>query len=650
MRGVRVAVAFLRLRPSFFSLRVSQLTVKRLRAGVREGVINMLRHVPPAVLLLGSTSLFAAIENVESESVVITATRTAQSADATLASVSVITRADLEKSQAASLQDALRSVAGLNVDNNGGAGKATSVFLRGTESDHVLVLIDGVKVGSATLGTTSFQDIPVDQIERIEIVRGPRSSLYGSEAIGGVIQIFTRRGGGPFAPTFSAGAGSHEIYKLSAGASGRSENAWINVNLGTLRTSGINACRGNPSGGGCFTDEPDADGYRNNSATLSGGYRFAHGTEIEATGLRAQGHNQFDGTYVNESDYAQQALGAQLRFSPASIWHAALLVGQSRDDSKFFHDNVYRSRFNTRRDTLSFQNDITLVEQQLFSVGFDYQNDHVTGTTTYDESERDNRGVFAQYQIGLGAQSLQVSMRSDDNAQFGRHNTGGILWGHDLAPSVRVKASFGTAFKAPTFNELYYPGFGNPDLTPETSRSGEFGLDGKSAASHWSVTAYQTTVEDLIAFDATTSAPANIAAARIVGAEFAFRATLEDWTLSTNASLLHPENRANDSNRGNVLPRRAEQIANVDIGRRFGAFSFGAALHAEGRRYDDLANNNTLAGYATLDVRGECVVTREWTLQLRAANLFDKKYETARYFNQDGRNYFLTVRYQPEAK
>jgi vitamin B12 transporter len=607
----------------------------------------MLRRKLPAALLLGCPFVYAS--NDVSESAVITATRTAQSADDTLASVTVVTRAELERTQAASLQDALRGVAGLNLDNNGGLGKATSIFLRGAESDHVLVLIDGVKVGSATLGTVSFQDIPVDQIERIEIVRGPRSSLYGSEAIGGVIQIFTRRGRGGFAPEFSAGAGSRETYKLAAGVSGGDERTWGHVNLGTLRTAGFNACNGDPGGGGCFADEPDADGYRNHSVTLRGGHRFAGGMEIEATALRAQGHNEFDGTYVNESDYAQQALGAQLRFAPVSLWHAALLIGQSRDDSKSYFEDTFRSRFDTRRDAVSFQNDIAPTATQLVTVGIDYQKDSVTSTTDFDVSTRDNRGLFVQYQIALGAQSLQISARGDDNSQFDRHNTGGVLWGLDLAPGVRVKASYGTAFKAPTFNDLYYPGFGNPALKPETSRSGELGLEGKSAASNWSVAVYRTTTEDLIAFDSVTYAPANIAAARVVGAEFAFRATLADWALNANASLLHPENRSTDSNRGNVLPRRAEEIANVDVGRRIGAFGFGAALHAEGRRYDDLANNNKLAGYATLDVRGDYTFARAWMLQARVANLFDKQYETARYFNQDGRSYFLTVRYQHQA-
>ena len=163
--------------------------------------------------------------------IVVTATRTAQSADATLASVSIITRQDIERLQAQSLPDVLRGVAGLTLSNNGGAGKATSVFLRGTNADHVLVLVDGIKVGSATLGTASFQDIPVQQIERIEIVRGPRASLYGSEAIGGVIQIFTRKGGGALTPSFSATAGSYGTVNGALGLSGGGEQGWFNAKL-----------------------------------------------------------------------------------------------------------------------------------------------------------------------------------------------------------------------------------------------------------------------------------------------------------------------------------------------------------------------------------------------------------------------------------
>jgi vitamin B12 transporter len=608
-------------------------------------------HLSVALLLAaGSTTSFAADDTAAP--VIITATRTAQSADAALASVTVITRADLEREQALSVQDALRSVVGLSLDNNGGMGKATAVFLRGTESAHVLVLIDGVKVGSATLGTTSFQDIPVDQIERIEIVRGPRSSLYGSEAIGGVIQIFTRRGNGKLTPSFGVGVGSHDTGKLTAGISGGDADNWINVNLSALNTGGINACSGNPSGGGCNTNEPDADGYRNQSATLRAGHRFADSTEVEVTTLRTQGHNHFDSSYANEADFAQQALGGQLRFSPSDIWHATILAGQSRDNSKYFLGDADKDTYKTRRDTMSFQNDIAPTENQIATVGIDYQKDVVGGTTDYDVASRDNKGVFVQYQFRAGKHDVQLSARSDDNQQFDRHNTYGLMVGHNLAPGVRLKASYGTAFKAPTFNELYYPGYGNAALVPEKSRSGEIGVDGHPAWGHWSANVFQTKVTDLIVFRGPTYIADNIDAARIRGMEATVSATLASWLVTANTTLINPEDRSPGVNHGELLARRTRQIANIDLGRQFGSVNVATSMHAEGKRYDyfDPAFKDRLGGFATVDVHAELPIAPEWLLQARVANLFDKHYETARYFNQDGRNYFITVRYQPSAK
>lgn len=196
--------------------------------------------------------LLAIAGNVLAESetlplVVVTATRTEQSEDESLASVSVITREDIDKKQPLSVQDALVGIPGINISNQGGLGKNSSVFMRGTNSDQVLVLVDGVRMGSATTGTTAFQDIPIDQIEHIEIVRGPRSSLYGSEAIGGVIQIFTRKGGGGLKPFLSLGGGTNSTYKASGGVSGGDEQAWFNFSLAELYTGGINACNGIPS-------------------------------------------------------------------------------------------------------------------------------------------------------------------------------------------------------------------------------------------------------------------------------------------------------------------------------------------------------------------------------------------------------------------
>jgi vitamin B12 transporter len=509
-----------------------------------------------------------------------------------------------------------------------------------------LVLVNGVKVGSATLGTTSIQDIPLGQVERIEIVRGPRSSLYGSEALGGVIQIFTRKGGGEVAPYVSAGAGSYDTYQTAAGVSGGGAQAWYNINVANTTTRGFNACRGTLTAG-CFTVEPDDDGYRNRSAALRAGRRFDGGAELDIHVLHAEGDNQFDGSFVNETKYVQQVVGGKFGFSPVSSWRATVLAGRNRDESDNFFNGVFKTRFDSERDTFSWQNDISLGTHQLLTLGLDRQTDRIGSTTAYPVTSRDNSGIFAHHQASLGTQDISLALRGDDNEQFGRHTTGSLAWGLALGGGLRLMASHGSAFKAPTFNQLYFPGFGNPNLEPETSRSTEVGVNGKLATGRWSLNAYETDVDQLIAFDATTLAPANIDAARIRGVEAIFSMRLAGWRLGANATWLDPRNRSNGANHDKLLPRRAKQALRVDVDRSFGRFQFGASVAGEGRRYDDLANTRKLASYATLDMRVAYTLAKHWQLQARAANVFDKRYETAEYYNQPGRNYFISLRYQP---
>jgi vitamin B12 transporter len=603
------------------------------------------RCLPAAILLLGAHGASA----IELDPINVTATRTAQTADQSLASVTVISRQDIERQQAHSVQGLLRGVAGISLANNGGAGKATSVFLRGTESDHVLVLIDGVKVGSATLGTTAFQDLPVAQIERIEIVRGPRSSLYGSEAIGGVIQIFTRKGGGPLRPFFSIGGGSDHRFDVAAGLSGGGERGWFNLSASGIDTAGFNACNGRPSpgGAGCFTTEPDQDGYRNRSGSLRAGYRFTNGLVLDVHALHTASDNKFDGSFVNESESTQQVLGGTLRFAPAAAWQVTLAAGRSRDASDNFKDGVFKTRFDTERETVSLQNDFAIAADHLLTLGADYQDDRITSTTAFAVRSRDDTGLFTQYQGAFGTHDLQLSLRRDDNEQFGGHTTGGVAWGVALGKALRLTVSYGTAFKAPSFNELYFPGFGNPALQPETSRSTELGLSGTPAWGRWSLNAFETRIDYLIAFDAALFAPNNIDRARIRGLEAVLGTQLRGWDLAANITLLDPENRSSGAQHGNTLPRRARQSLRIDVDRQFDQYALGMTLLAAGRRYDDLANSRELGGYATVDLRAAYSLTKDWQLQARIENLFDQAYETAAFFNQPGRGLYVTLRYQP---
>ncbi len=612
----------------------------------------MRNHILPATaaLLFGIiTSAFAV--DITEKPIVVTATRTAQTADETLASVTVINRQDIERQQARSVQDLLRGVPGVNIANNGGPGKSTSVFMRGTNSDHVLVMIDNIKVGSATLGTTAFQNIPIEQIERIEIVRGPRSSLYGSEAIGGVIHIFTRKGDGRgFKPSFSFGGGSYGTLNGSVGLSGSGKQGWFNLSASGIGTKGFNACTGklSPNGAGCFTNEPDRDGYRNVAGSMRAGYRFKNGLEIDANFLHSAGKTKFDGSVVNKSVLSQQVFGGSARFSLMDFWRVNLIAGRSRENSDNFNGNIFQTQFNTIRDTISVLNNFTIDDNHLLTVGMDYQNDHVDSTEAFTVNKRNNWGVFTQHQASIDKHNVQLSLRHDDNQQFGSRVTGGAGWGYSITDKLRLTANFGSAYKAPTFNELYFPGFGNANLRPEESRSFEFGARGNMDWGSWSLNVYETRIDNLISFDASTFAPANINKARIRGLEAIVNTQIGGWRLNGNLTFLDPENRSSDANKGNILPRRPEQSFRLEANRTFfDKIMLGMMFLAEGERFDDLNNTRKLDSYTKFDLRSEYNLSKHWRLQGRIENLFDKDYETAAFFNQPGRNFFITLRYQP---
>ncbi|HVH34413.1 MAG TPA: TonB-dependent receptor, partial [Tahibacter sp.] len=325
----------------------------------------------------------------------------------------------------------------------------------------------------------------------------------------------------------------------------------------------------------------------------------------------------------------------------------SLGAGRSEDYSDNYKNGLFQSKFDTRRDSYTLQGDIGVGTAQLLSVGVDYLDDRVDSTTPYDERSRDVTGVFAQYQGKFGAHDVQASLRNDDNEQFGAHDTGSLAWGYALNNDLRLVASYGTAFKAPTFNELYFPGFGNAALKPEESRSVEVGLRGRAGEGRWELHAFQTRVDDLIAYDAATFAPGNIDEARIRGVEASWATTLAGWNVDSSVTLLDPKNDGASANHGNELPRRGRQSARIDLDRRFGAFGLGATVNAQGKRYDDLANRTRLGGYGTLDLRAEYAFSPDWLLQARVENAADHDYETAAFYNQPGRSYFVTLRYRP---
>lgn len=587
------------------------------------------------------------------DDVIVTASRTPQARDAALAAVTVITREDIERRAPASLPELLRGMPGVSIASNGGPGKVASTFLRGTDSDHALVLVDGVRIGSATSGGAAFQDIPVEQIERIEIVRGPFSSLYGADALGGVIHIFTRRPHDSFAASFNAGAGNYGTQRYGAGIGGRGETSdekggWYQVHAAYESTDGYDSYRDNP--GNPFDDfdlNPDRDGYRNRSLSLGAGHRFNRAWDVEARALRAEGNNEYDGFY-DESDVVQQVLGGRLRYAPTEKVTLSLNLGRNDDTSDNFSRGESMGFFESHRTTGSLQGDFT-VGEGVWTVGYDWRRDEVDSDTQFDVEERITRGLFGQWQQRFGAHSLQVGARHDDDTQFGGKTTGSARWGWDFTEALRLTASYGTAYRAPTFNDLYYPFFGNAELEPESSRSAEIGLRGKHAWGEWTVNAFETRIDDLISYDPTPTPdrpfgqPGNIEEARIRGTEATIETTAFGWTWQVNATVLDPRNTSAGSDA--LLPRRSRTNARLDVDRSLGRFSVGASIAGTGKRYDDPANTLRLPGYATTDLRVGYTFAEAWTLQVNANNVFDKTYETAMFYPQPGRNWFVSLRY-----
>ena len=599
--------------------------------------MTILARAPLALGLIGLSSLsFASTVDLGRD--VVTATRTSHASN--IAATTVFERTDIERLQVNTAEELLRRATGVNLINNGGPGKSTSLQIRGSSDKHVLVMIDGVRVGSATSGVAALQNLPVEQIERIEIVRGPRSSLYGSEALGGVVQIFTRKGGDGLTPYFSTTVGSRQHRAGTAGVSGGDDNAWFNLGISSLDTEGYDA---RPS------REKDHDGYRELSASLSGGYRFANGLLLDANLLQVESHNDYDSGNKANADSVLRAYGARARFAPSSFWDVTLQVGRSEDKNENYKGSSFDTRYDTRRDSASWQNDLALSANQLLTVGYDWQQDSISSSVDYPEDSRYNHGLFAQYLLQAGRHEWQLGLRHDDNEAYGEHTTGSVGYGYALTDSISLTTSYGTAFRAPTFNELYYPGYGNPAIEAETSRNLEVGLRGQHRWGSWSANAFRNDIDDMIASVRVggVSMAENVDKARITGLELEVLTQQLGWSWQANLTLQDPENRSSSADDDLLLRRVPEQIFNLDVDRRFGRIGLGASVHAEGRRWNNATNTSDLHGYNTVELRAEYWLSDAWRVQARVSNLFDNEYETAATYTQPGRAGYLTLRYQP---
>jgi vitamin B12 transporter len=591
-----------------------------------------------AVAVLLSVPPAGADQATVQPTVEVSARRVAETVDATLADVSVITRADIDASGARDVLDLLRLQAGVDLARTGGAGTQTSLFLRGTNANQVLVLIDGVRSAAVGSGAFTFEQLPLDAVERIEIVRGPRASYWGSDAIGGVVQIFTRR---LDAPRVAASYGSYRDAAGSAGIGHWGDGGGYSVQVGARHVGGFSA--ENPAG---FAYDPDDDGFRNTSIAARGAVALGSQT-LGATLLRSQGEVAFD---QGVSHAIEQTAGITLDGELAEGWSQRLVVGNARED----YDTPGTNLFLTRRDSLSWQHDIALSADQGLVAGIDLVHERgETHDAFADRPEygatRNNRALFGGWHGTRGAFDADVALRRDWNSAFGGATTGSAALGWRPAAALRTWISFGQGFRAPDLNELYSPGYsgqfaGNPELDAEHSHSSEIGVDFVPApGQRLGLDIYHTRIRDLVAFVGPDNRAENIGKSAIDGAEATWDARLGDW--SAQAALTWQDPR--DLDTGDTLLRRARRKASATLERHFGARArAGVELLYSARRED--FGGVTLGGYTLVNLRASFTLSPAWRLGARVENLGDRDYELVHGYNTAGRSGWLELVWTPQ--
>ncbi len=570
---------------------------------------------------------FADEANLQPE-VVVTAARVARTVNETLADVSIITRDDIQASATRDISDLLRLQAGVDIARTGGAGGQTSVFLRGTNNNHVLVLIDGVRVSALGTGAFTWETLPLAAIERIEIVRGPRASYWGSDAIGGVIQIFTRKLNGP---RIALGFGSYGDAKADLGIGQRGESGGYSIQLGTRDVDGFPSQNENGYG-----YEDKNHGLRNRHLSARADHHWGEQT-LDGVFLHSQGTAEFAGGY---SDFTEQALSVSLGGAITPTWQHRLSVGRSSED---YATPAYFAAYESRRTTFGWQNEIALSQRQRLVLGVDALREQGENRDTYRES-RSNIGVYAGWQVSTNPFDSEVSLRTDDNSIFGKHTTGSVAAGWQFNESTRTYASYGQGFRGPTLNEQYSPGFGglyagNPDLKPELSSSREIGFEfTPGSGQKLKANLYSTRVSNLISFSGVGFRAENVARARIKGAELGYDKTLGEWRLDSAFTWQDPRNEDTDTG----LLRRPKQKFTGSVERMFGeSIRAGAELIRSGRR-DDVGGIE-LPGYTLVNLRASWILAPRWRLLARIENLTERDYELAHGYNTAGRSGFIEL-------
>ncbi len=577
---------------------------------------------------------------------VVTATRTEQPLADLVADVSIIDRETIEASGATGLADVLARLPGVEITRNGGIGNATSVYLRGAESRFTAVYIDGVRVDSQSTGGAQWEQIPLAQIERIEVLRGPAAAVYGSDAIGGVVQLFTRKGEGPAVPYVGIGLGSQGTRKLEAGVSGAAgPDGALDYALGLThaRSSGFDS---KTSG----SHNADRDGYRSTSGHARLGYRIDARHKLDATLLASRMNSAYDGfahTPASPVDDRNLSRMHTAGLNWLAQWTDAYSTRVSVTDSASHYETTpspYRTE--TRLRGYLWQNEVRLGAHR-FSAALERREDHLTNAPIDQGRSQDALALGYGYQ--RGAHTLQLNVRHDDDSEFGGKGTGSVAYGYALTPAWRATASAGTAFRAPTLYQRFSE-YGLASLRPESGRNAELGLRYAQGRSSFSAVVYRNRVNNLIIFGSPGGCPSafgcytSAARAQYEGVTLAASHHWVGVQWHASVDLQNPRNLGT----GKQLRRRAKHHATFGADTQVAGWTLGAELQASGRRFENEANTQVLGGYGLVNLYASTRVARDFTLLARIDNLGDKAYELARTYATPGRTLYVGLKWTPQ--
>lgn len=589
------------------------------------------------------------------KAVVVTASRVATPVTDVIADVTVIDRAALDQAGQASLRDILAQQPGIQMSSAGSYRSATSIFLRGAANNQTVVLIDGVRVGSATSGAASLDTLPLERIERIEILRGASTALYGADAIGGVIQIFTRQPSEQLSLSASIGAGSDGQQQASASVRGSAGAIGYSLGVSNEKARGISVGI-NPASA---SYNPDTDSFNTTSfdARLTAKMDRRHNLSLSV--LQSQSEYQFDGTSAGILPLTKLTTDArakpQLNSATFSweaqwldAWKSTLTLGTSDDVSvnEYYRlsDGAFsaRNKFNTHRTQITWQNDLTL-GRDVLSAMLESRTEALDSSTIYPVKDRTINSVLVSYALNRDDWNALAVLRNDSNSQFGSQTNWALSAGYRMTANLRAVASMGSSFQAPTFNQLYFPGFGNALLLPQLSRTSEAGLKYSQGGLTLNAVTYYNEIQNYI--NSTTNVQNLSAVLRGVTLSGDVKVGATSYSASYDYADPRTYSAVAAANDLRVV-RIAQNVLIARVAHQLGDINLFGELKLSSDREDAKvvgAGRDTLPGYGTLNLGLNWRVNKDVSLLARINNLTDTQYMLANGFSMPGRNVFVSA-------